>query len=135
MDYDIDHYSVHCLLRSNEVPSQRGSWTTWYCMYEFIQACIPEVDRPTFSSIRLLIGWQLNSVIAQWFQTKANCIFIGNEALVQIDFLVWRMQFSDCLFTLFYYCYYYYFGTARFPLACVHMCARETNRYHNVFLI
>lgn len=38
------------------------------------------------------MGWQLNS-LGQVIQENANCILIGNEALVQIDFLLWKMQF------------------------------------------
>lgn len=95
--------TVFCLLlfRSNEVSSQWGSWTAWYCMFEFIQTCLSKVSNPAFSFIRFLIGRQLNSVIDQGIQLKANCIFIGNEALVQIDFLVQRIQFSGLLFLTF----------------------------------
>lgn len=32
----FDHILYLFLLRNNEVPSQRGSWTAGYCMYEFI---------------------------------------------------------------------------------------------------
>ena len=59
--------------RNNEVPSQRGSWTAWYCMYEFIQTCIPEVANPLFSSIWIMMGRPLNSVSAG--QGIQKCIF------------------------------------------------------------
>lgn len=45
-----------------------------------------------------MMEWSLDSFIGEGIQ---KCILIGNEALVQIDFLVWRMQFCDNLFFLF----------------------------------
>jgi len=83
--------------RNNEVPSQRGSWTAWYCMYEFIQTYIPQVANPLFSSIWIMMGPPLNSVSAS--QGIQKCIFIGNEALVQI----WLPRMGVCSFVTIYF--------------------------------
>lgn len=68
---------------------------------------------PSFSSVGIDDEMTVEFFSGQGIQ---KCILIGNEALVQIDFLVWRMQFCDNLFS--------FFCTASSPLP-VHTCERS----------